>query len=152
MQSSVTKTWENDKTSSLLCQIHCVKSVQIRIYFWSVFSCIRTEYRKIRTRNNFVFWRFSRSDHLSHFLKCAACCGWTEKWNFISWSKVKFHQWKISKIRCIDLLKSYYFKTKLFFQKLCFQINTILSILSMVLFLTLQHSVFSFYKLVFSVR
>ena len=23
---------------------HCVKSVQIRIYFWSVFSRIRTEY------------------------------------------------------------------------------------------------------------
>ena len=43
----------------------CVKSVQVRSYFWSVFSCIRTEYgfygvnlsiqpeyRKIRTRNN----------------------------------------------------------------------------------------------------
>ena len=26
--------------------IHCVKSVQIRSFFWSVFSCIRTEYRK----------------------------------------------------------------------------------------------------------
>ena len=49
---------------------HCVKSVQIRSYFWSVFSCIRTEYgdllnlriqseyRKIRTRNNSVFGRF----------------------------------------------------------------------------------------------
>ena len=24
---------------------HCVKSVQIRSYFWSVFSCIRTEYK-----------------------------------------------------------------------------------------------------------
>ena len=23
---------------------HCVKSVQMRSYFWSVFSCIRTEY------------------------------------------------------------------------------------------------------------
>ena len=30
--------------------------------FWSVFSCIRTEYRKIRTRNNSVFGHFSRSD------------------------------------------------------------------------------------------
>ena len=45
-----------------------VKSVQIRSYFWSVFSCISTEYgyllriqseyRKIRTRNNSVFWHF----------------------------------------------------------------------------------------------
>ena len=25
---------------------HCMKSVQIRSYFWSVFSCIRTKYRK----------------------------------------------------------------------------------------------------------
>ena len=25
----------------------CVKSVQIRSYFWSVFSCIRTEYRDL---------------------------------------------------------------------------------------------------------
>ena len=41
--------------------LHCVKSVQIWSYFWSVFSCIRTEYRKIRTRNNSVFGHFSRS-------------------------------------------------------------------------------------------
>ena len=50
------------------------KSVQIRIYFWSVFSCIwieygeicslhiQSEYRKIRTRNNSVFGHFSRSE------------------------------------------------------------------------------------------
>ena len=44
---------------------HWVKSVQIRSYFWSVFSCIRTEYRKIRTRNNSVFGNFSRSDFFS---------------------------------------------------------------------------------------
>ena len=40
---------------------YCVKSVQIRSYFWSVFSYIRTEYRKIRTRNNSVLGPFSRS-------------------------------------------------------------------------------------------
>ena len=38
-----------------------MKSVQIRSFFESVFSCIRTEYRKIRTRNNSVFGHFSRS-------------------------------------------------------------------------------------------
>ena len=27
--------------------VHCVKSVQIRSYFWSVFSCIHTEYRDL---------------------------------------------------------------------------------------------------------
>ena len=53
---------------------HGVKSVQIRIYFWSVFSCIWTEYgeiwslhiqseyRKIRTRNNSIFGPFWRSE------------------------------------------------------------------------------------------
>ena len=39
---------------------HCVKIVQIRSYFWSVSSCIRTQYRKIRTRNNSVLGQFSR--------------------------------------------------------------------------------------------
>ena len=43
--------------------LHCVRSVQIRNFFWSAFSCIRTEYeyRKIRTRKNSVFGNFSRS-------------------------------------------------------------------------------------------
>ena len=52
---------------------HCVKIVQIRNYFWSVFFSIRTEYveikslriqsksRKIRTRNKSVFGHFSQS-------------------------------------------------------------------------------------------
>ena len=29
---------------NFISDIHCVRSVQIRSYFWSVFSCIRTEY------------------------------------------------------------------------------------------------------------
>ena len=41
---------------------HCVKSVQIRSYFGSVFFCIGTEYRKILTRYNSVFGHFSRSE------------------------------------------------------------------------------------------
>ena len=41
---------------------HGVKSVRIRSYFWSLFSCIQSEYRKIRTRNNSVFGNFSCSD------------------------------------------------------------------------------------------
>ena len=40
---------------------HCVKSVQIRSYFWSVISCILTEYREIRTRNNTVLTYLSRN-------------------------------------------------------------------------------------------
>ena len=38
---------------------HGVKSVQIRNFFWSVFSCIWAEYRKIRTKNNSAFGHFS---------------------------------------------------------------------------------------------
>ena len=54
---------------SLIWAIHCVKSVQMRSHFWSVFSCIWTEYRKIRTRNNSVFGHFSRSDLSVHTFK-----------------------------------------------------------------------------------
>ena len=30
---------------------HCVKGVQIRSVFWSVFSCTRTEYRDLRSKS-----------------------------------------------------------------------------------------------------
>ena len=43
---------------------HCVKSVQIRSFFWSVFSYIRPEYRKIRTRKNSIFGHSLRSDDI----------------------------------------------------------------------------------------
>ena len=38
---------------------YCVKNVQIWSFFWSVFSCIWTEYRKMQTRKNSVFGHFS---------------------------------------------------------------------------------------------
>ena len=50
-------------------QKHCVKSVQIRNYFWSVFSCIESKYRKMQTINNSVFGHFSRSDIINDSLK-----------------------------------------------------------------------------------
>ena len=64
-----------DKTTRKSCKSHCVKSVQIRSFFCSVFSRIRTlslriqsECWKIRTRKNSVFGHFSRSDsHSSVF-------------------------------------------------------------------------------------
>ena len=46
----------------------CVKSVQIRSYFWSVFACIQSEYRKIRTKNDSVFGHFSGSVSLTKYL------------------------------------------------------------------------------------
>ena len=42
-----------------------MKRVQIRSFSWCVFSCIRREYRKIRTRKNSVFGHFSRSAKLN---------------------------------------------------------------------------------------
>ena len=58
-----------------------VKSVQIRSFFWSVFSCIQPEYGKIRTRKNSVFGNFSRSVYqLSHiFLTRWWNCAMEEK-------------------------------------------------------------------------
>ena len=41
---------------------YCVKSLEIRSYFWSVFSCIQSEFKKIQTRNNSVYGHFSRSE------------------------------------------------------------------------------------------
>ena len=38
-----------------------MKGVQIRSYFCSIFSYIRTEYGKIRARKNAVFGHFSRN-------------------------------------------------------------------------------------------
>ena len=42
-----------------------IHTAWIRSFFRSVLSCIRSEYRKIRTRRNSVFEHFSRSDNLS---------------------------------------------------------------------------------------
>ena len=47
---------------------HCVKSVQIRSLFWSVFSLIRTVYGKMRTTKISVFGHFSRSDTHANIL------------------------------------------------------------------------------------
>ena len=56
-----------------MSRVNCVESVQIRSYFWSVFSQIRTEYGdlqtkslyqldgKTRTRINSVYRHFSRT-------------------------------------------------------------------------------------------
>ena len=42
---------ESLKNTSILNNIHLVKSVQIRRFFWPVFSCIRTEYGDLRSKS-----------------------------------------------------------------------------------------------------
>ena len=49
--------------------MHCVKSVQIRSFFWAVFSRIRTEYREIlRISPYSVRMRENTEQKNSHFL------------------------------------------------------------------------------------
>ena len=68
-----------------------MNSVQIRSYFWSVFSCIHSEYRKIQTRNNSVFGHFSRNgvavDPLSNRTKFSKSPEWFDI--FSSYSDLK---------------------------------------------------------------
>ena len=52
-------------------QADCVKSVQIRIFFWSVFSRIRTEYGEIRSICTlFTQWHLEK---LINFSLCISC-------------------------------------------------------------------------------
>ena len=55
---------------------HCVKSVQIRSFFWCVFSCIRTECRKIRMviffTLNFISAKISQRNIFSFLEICMA--------------------------------------------------------------------------------
>ena len=47
--------WNKDllmnQHSIILSHYHCVKSIQIRIFFWSVFSCIRAECGELRSKS-----------------------------------------------------------------------------------------------------
>ena len=45
----------------IICLVYLISSLRVQIwsYFWSTFSCIWTEYREIRTRNNSVLGHFS---------------------------------------------------------------------------------------------
>ena len=45
------------------------KSVQIRSFFWSVFSCIQSKYKKIRSKKISVFGHFSCSGNLSQYFE-----------------------------------------------------------------------------------
>ena len=74
---------------------HCVKSVRIRSFFWSVFCRIRTEYGeilrisldqsecgKIRTRRNSVFAYISHSEIFVPDIFCRV--SWSSKWIYMA--------------------------------------------------------------------
>ena len=50
------------------CLCHCMKIVQIRSFFWSVFSYIQSDYRKIQTTKISVFEHFHVVGVLKDFL------------------------------------------------------------------------------------
>ena len=56
------KISENKRFSDFSGDTYCVKNVQIQSFFWSVFSRIPSEYRKIWTRKNSVFRHFWHSE------------------------------------------------------------------------------------------
>ena len=75
---------------------HCLKSIQIRNYFWSVFSCIRDRIWRF-TRNNSVFRHFSRSER-------------NQNKHYINWSQTEVSichfsnvKWEIQFIICLIL-------------------------------------------------
>ena len=121
--------------------LHCVKTVQIQGYLWSIFSCIWTEYRKIRTRINSVFGHFSRCSFAHSFQEDqlyrtllgnifsipASCTFWkvlqifyifcmeTNAWQFeskINWLVFKWFSYWMSKI--LELINMCYIVSTLF--------------------------------------
>ena len=64
---------EKSAHNQLSCPGHCVKSVKIRSFVWSVFSCIQSVYRKIRTRKNCVFGHFSHSGKIAIWRILTTC-------------------------------------------------------------------------------
>ena len=72
-QNSIKKTNQNWKLSKFdfwpklnMRNSHCVKSVQIRSFFWS-------EYRKIRIRKNFIFGHFLRNEWWQTIAESKTC-------------------------------------------------------------------------------
>ena len=58
----ITETW------------HSSKNVQIRSFFWSVFSRIQSKYRKIRTRKNYMWTLFTQCGKKEMFEKRVISC------------------------------------------------------------------------------
>ena len=84
--------------------IHCVKSAQTRSYFWSLFSCIQSECRKIRSINNFVFGHFSRS-HC--FVICFFCLMITKLRQLNGWNCSRHRENMLNRLNSLYSTYSY---------------------------------------------
>ena len=77
-----------------------MKNVQIKSYFWSVFSCIQSKYRKIWTRNNTVFLQFL----------CSVSLQWFKGW-FWPWTQKSELSHNISSVKeNLDFVEDYLLK------------------------------------------
>ena len=50
------------KVALVMIGYHCVKSAQIRSFFWSIFSCIRTEYGDLFRKSPYSVWIQENTD------------------------------------------------------------------------------------------
>ena len=57
-------------------EIYCVKSVQIRKNFWSVFSCIQTEYIDLRSKSPYSVWIQGNTDQKYSVFGHFPCSVW----------------------------------------------------------------------------
>ena len=86
----------------LQAAIDCVKCVQIRSFFWSVFCCTRT-------RKNFVFGQFSSTDSFGNFVNVQwrefHCCD-SNLWGvFITsyvWNNFKLNMLQGNRYLCVS--------------------------------------------------
>ena len=67
--------------------IHCVKSVQIRSFFWSVFFCIRTEYGNLRSKSPYSVRIQENTDQKK-------LCIWSL---FMQWSWLQYYSDSLNK-------------------------------------------------------
>ena len=83
---------------------HCVKSVQLRSYFWSIFSCIRTEYRDLLRKSPYLIQIQENTNQKKRriwtlFTYCVAQIWNWKTWNFFRVKSIKTRQrYKIDKV------------------------------------------------------
>ena len=84
---------------------HCIKSVQIRSFFWSAFSCIRTEYGDLRSKSPYAA-RIKGNTYQkkiciwTHFTQCTIVSVWPVRdwWLFILFRGLVYDNTNVSQV------------------------------------------------------
>ena len=99
-----------------------MKSVQIHSFFWSSFSCIRSELGKTLTRKNFIFGQFSHSETqrriqnpINHIAKESKNFVFLDQgnrkktpnipWKYITANRIKLREYSIDELWANDSVK-----------------------------------------------